>query len=135
MFTSLGKAGYRRVMENARAVAVHLSSEIAKLGPYRLLSEGKELPVFAFTLAEGVENYTVFDVSDRLRQRGWLVPAYTFPPNREDLSVLRIVVRTAMTLEMSDLLLSHLREQTEFLESLDRPLQGQAPGQRKAFHH
>ena len=78
--------------------------------------------VFAFTLAEDVRNYTVFDVSDRLRQRGWLVPAYSFPENRQDLSVLRIVVRAGMNLEMADVLIEHLREQTEYLQSLNAPL-------------
>jgi glutamate decarboxylase len=135
MFMSLGHDGYRRVMQGAQDIAVHLSSEIAKIGTYQLLSEGKELPVFAFALADGVENYNVFDVSDRLRQRGWLVPAYTFPPKREDLSVLRIVVRAGMTWEMADLLLGNLHDQTAFLETLDRPLQGEPLERRKAFHH
>jgi glutamate decarboxylase len=135
MFASLGRAGYRRVMQTAQDVAVHLSSEIAKLGPYRLITEGRDLPVFAFTLADEVRNYTVFDVSDRLRQRGWLVPAYTFPENRQDLSVLRIVVRAGMNHEMADMLLEHLREQTEYLESLTAPLPDQLPEKRQAFAH
>ena len=132
MLASLGHDGYRRVMRTAQRVAVHLSSTIAELGPYRLISDGSDLPVFAFALKEGVTNYTVFDVSDRLRQQGWLVPAYTFPANREDLSVLRIVVRAGMTMEMANLLLDHLREQTEFLESLDGPLPGE---KRQPFAH
>ncbi len=53
--------------------------------------------MFAFALDPSVRNYTVFEVSERLRQHGWLVPAYTFPKNREDLSVLRIVVGPACT--------------------------------------
>ena len=113
-------------MQEAQDVARHLSSEIAKIGPYRLLTDGSELPVFAFTLAPEVSNYTVFDVSDRLRQHGWLVPAYTFPENRQDLSVLRIVIRAGMNQDMADLLLEHLREETEFLESLEAPLPGPA---------
>ena len=135
MFTSLGREGYRRAMQTAQDVARRLSSGIAGMGPYRLLSDGSELPVFAFALSPEVRNYNVFDVSDRLRQRGWLVPAYTFPKNREDLSALRIVVRAGMTHEMADLLLEHLREQTDFLESLDRPMPGEHPSRRKAFAH
>ncbi|MBV9472568.1 MAG: glutamate decarboxylase [Solirubrobacterales bacterium] len=135
MFMSLGREGYRRVMQGCQDMAHQLSEGIAEIGPYRLISEGSELPVFAFALAPEVENYSVFDVSDRLRQRGWLVPAYTFPANREDLRVLRIVVRSGMHQEMADLLLEHLREQTEFLESLEAPLPGQVPEKRKAFAH
>jgi glutamate decarboxylase len=121
-FASRGRDGYRQIMQTAQDVAVHLSSEIGKIGPYRLLTEGRDLPVFAFTLDPSAKNYTVFDVSDRLRQSGWLVPAYTFPENRQDLSVLRIVVRAGMNLELADLLLEHLRKATEYLTSLTGPL-------------
>ena len=135
MFVSLGHEGYRRVIQNAQDVATHLSGEIEKLGPYRLLTRGDELPVFAFTLGEDVRNYTVFDVADKLRERGWLVPAYTFPENRQDLSVLRIVVRAGMTLDMADLLLDQLREQTADLESLTAPLPRASAAPREAFSH
>ncbi len=135
MFTGLGHDGYRRVLQGAQAVAKYLSKEISELGPYRLISDGSDLPVFAFTLAPETQHYTVFDVSDRLRQRGWLVPAYTFPPNRQDLSVLRIVVRVGMTMEMADLLLKHLREQTEVLEKLDARLPAPQADRRQAFSH
>ena len=122
MFTAFGREGYRRIAQTAQDVALHLSGEIEKIGPYRLITEGRDLPVFAFTLTDEVRNYSVFDVSDRLRQRGWLVPAYTFPENRQDLSVLRIVVRAGMNHEMADVLIEHLREQTEYLQSLNAPL-------------
>jgi glutamate decarboxylase len=135
MFTSLGTNGYRKVISRCREVAMHLSSEIATIGPYKLLTDGSDLPVFAFTLKDGVENYTVFDVSDRLRQHGWLVPAYTFPENLQDLSVLRIVVRAGMSLDMADLLLTDLRQQTDYLQSLKTPLPDQAPEVREAFAH
>ncbi|HLY51171.1 MAG TPA: glutamate decarboxylase [Solirubrobacteraceae bacterium] len=132
MFATLGRDGYRQYIQGAQDVAVQLSTAIGEMGPYELLSEGRELPVFAFRLKDEVENYTVFDVSDRLRQNGWLVPAYTFPENLENMAVLRIVVRAGMTSEMGDWLIEHLREQTDFLESLDGPLPSQ---RRSAFAH
>jgi glutamate decarboxylase len=135
MFMSLGREGYQHVIQTAQDVARQISAGIAEIGPYRLLTDGSDLPVFAFTLAPEVENYSVFDVSDRLRMRGWLVPAYTFPENRQDLSVLRIVVRAGMNHDMADLLLEHLREQTAFLESLDSPLPSPRTETRKAFAH
>jgi glutamate decarboxylase len=135
MFTTLGLSGYTRVMENAQNVATHISSGIEKMGPFRLLSRGDELPVFAFTLNDDVKNYTVYDVSDRLRQRGWLVPAYAFPPNREDLNVLRIVVRAGMNMDMADLLLDALRAEVADLESLSGPLPGRKDGPKTPFAH
>jgi glutamate decarboxylase len=135
MFASLGRDGYQQVLGTAQSVAMYLAKEISELGPYELLSDGSELPVFAFTLKPSVENYTVYDVSERLRQHGWLVPAYSFPANREDLNVLRIVVRAGMNHDMADLLLDHMRMVTEFLESLEAPLPGPALSKRKAFAH
>jgi glutamate decarboxylase len=132
MLAGLGRDGYTRVMQGAQDVAVQISSAVAEMGPYELLSEGRELPVFAFKLRDHVKNYTVFDVSDRLRQQGWLVPAYTFPENLQDMAVLRVVIRAGMTAEMGDLLIEYLREQTEFLEGLTGPLPGE---HRKAFAH
>jgi glutamate decarboxylase len=135
MFASLGHEGYRRVLQNAQDVALRLSSGIEQMGPYRLLSRGDDLPVFAFTLKDTVTNYTVFDVADHLRGRGWLVPAYTFPENRQDLRVLRIVVRAGMTLEMANTLLEQLGEETDALESLDGPLPHDKRGGMESFRH
>jgi glutamate decarboxylase len=135
MFTMLGREGYHRVLQTAQDVAVQLSSGIAEMGPYQLLTEGKELPVFSFTLKPEIKNYTVYDVSDRLRQSGWLVPAYSFPENRQDLSVLRMVIRAGMNHDMAEKLLEQLADQTEFLQSLDAPLPGPDDDKRTAFAH
>jgi glutamate decarboxylase len=135
MFTTLGREGYTHLMQNAHEVAHQIADGVKTIGPYDLISDGSDLPVFAFALKDEVENYTVFDVSERLRQHGWLVPAYTFPANREDLSVLRVVVRPGMSHDMADLLLEHLKQQTDFLESLDAPLPGPSTEKRKAFAH
>ncbi len=135
MFMSLGRDGYTAMMRNLQEVATHLSKGISDMGPYNLISEGRELPVFAFALDPSVRNYTVFDVSDRLRERGWLVPAYTFPANRQDLSVLRIVVRSGMHLEMADMLLQFLDHKTQALQALEYPLPPQDTDRAKAFAH
>jgi glutamate decarboxylase len=135
MFLSLGKDGFGHVQRGSSRVAQHIADEVAKIGPYRLLTDGSELPVVAFALAPEVTNYTVFDVSARMREFGWLVPAYTFPANREDLSVLRVVVRAGLTSDMADLFLADMRKQTELLESLDGPLPGRRDEERESFRH
>jgi hypothetical protein len=73
------------VQQGSSRVAQHIAREIAAIGPYRLVTDGSDLPVFAFTVNPEVKNYTVFDVSARLREQGWLVPACTFPENRQDI--------------------------------------------------
>ena len=63
------------------------------------------------------------------------MPAYTFPENREDLSVLRVVVRAGLTTDMADLFLADLRKQTAWLESLEGPMPARRPEERQSFRH
>ena len=49
--------------------------------------------------------YTLFDIADRLRIRGWLVPAYTLPANVTDVAVQRILVKQGLTQDLAALLL------------------------------
>ena len=88
-FLRLGFDGYRRVQQASRDVARFLADSVGAMDHFELLTDGSELPVFAFTLKPGIDNYTVFDLSERLRDRGWLIPAYSFPENRQDLDALR----------------------------------------------
>jgi glutamate decarboxylase len=135
MFLALGKEGYGDIQRASNRVACHIAAEIAKIGPYRLITDGSELPVLAFTLKDEITNYTVFDVSASLRERGWLVPAYTFPEHREDLSVLRVVVRAGMTSDMANAFLADLRKQTASLESLEGPLPKRDAEHAESFSH
>jgi glutamate decarboxylase len=135
MFVALGSKGYRVVQRTSSAVAQHIAHEIAALGPYQLITDGSDLPVFAFTVAPHVGNYTVFDVSARLREEGWLVPAYTFPENRQDLSVLRVVVRAGMTFDMADLFLDAVRKQTAALQAIKAPLPQRSVEEVGSFKH
>ena len=112
----------------ARDVATRLSSRIAELGPFELLTRGDELPVFAFTLKDDIENFTAFDVSNALRERGWQVPAYTFPENRTDIAALRVVVRRGFTHDLADLLVSDLERQLPRLEKQTAPVHDQTSG-------
>src|SRR5258708_21082220 len=82
-FLRLGKEGYTRIHKACQDVALYLSSELDKMGPFKLLSDGSDIPVFAFALKE-VTNFTVFDLSERRRDLVWLFPPYTFPQNPEN---------------------------------------------------
>jgi glutamate/tyrosine decarboxylase-like PLP-dependent enzyme len=78
--------------------------------------------------AHEVTRYTVFDVSRALREHGWLVPAYTFPDNRTDLAVLRIVVRNGFSHDLADMLVRDLREVLPRLERQHAPSRVVEPG-------
>jgi glutamate decarboxylase len=89
--------------------------------------------VFAFTLKDKVENYTVFDVSNAFRERGWQVPAYTFPENRTDLAALRVVVRRGFTHDLADMLVADIERQLPRLQKQPTPVHDAASG--TAFAH
>ncbi len=128
-FFRLGHSGYRAVQQASRDVAMHLAGEIADFEQFRLITRGDELPVFAFTTTDAA-GWDVFAVSRGLRERGWQVPAYTFPENRTDLAVLRIVCRNGFSQDLAALLLAELRDVVQELDT--------APGSataRSAFHH
>ncbi len=130
----LGREGYARVQQASRDTARWLSGEIAALGPYALLSEGGELPVFAFRLTDAGGDYSVYDVSELLRSRGWIVPAYRMPPAIEDMAVLRVCVRNGFSRDLAGMLLTDLRHATERLQR-HGPLAPPDEARRASFHH
>jgi glutamate decarboxylase len=132
-FLRLGFEGYRAVQQYARDVATRLSGQIAELGPFELITRGDELPVIAFKLRDDIDNYTAFDVSNALREGGWLVPAYTFPRNRQDLTALRVVVKRDFTHDMADFLLNDLKRVLPRLEKQPSPVHDHDSG--SGFHH
>ncbi len=130
-FLRLGHVGYERVQGATRDVARYVADGVESLGPFELLTRAEHIPVFAFKLRDEVKNYSVYDVSRALREHGWLVPAYHFPPNLEDLHVLRIVARNGFSRDLGDLLLRHMRDALTELEKQAEPLSKVDAG----FHH
>jgi glutamate decarboxylase len=120
------------VHQAARDVATYLSERVSEIAPFRLITDGSELPVFAFEKAGGSANYSVFDVSKLLREGGWLVPAYQFPANRDDVAALRVVVRNGFTRDLADLFLADLERCVAYLDKLDARLPAV---EGEVFHH
>jgi glutamate decarboxylase len=114
-FFRLGFNGIKAVQQASRDIATTLAGEIEAMGEYTLISRGDELPVFAFTTAGTVTGWDVFAVSRGLREHGWQVPAYTFPADRTDLAVLRVVCRHGFSRDLAELFLRDLRDVTSTL--------------------
>jgi glutamate decarboxylase len=109
----LGKSGYRAVHQACQSVATHLAEQIAALGPFELMSQGTDLPVFAWKLKQDA-HWSLYDLADRLRDRGWQVPAYRMPANRQDLVVQRVVVRNGFTCDLADMLVRDIRRHLDW---------------------
>jgi glutamate decarboxylase len=128
-FFRLGRRGFTAVQQACRDVATFVSAAVEQMAALRLVSRGDELPVFAFTTA-GEQGWDVFALSRALRERGWLVPAYTFPADRQDLSVLRVVCRNGFSLDLAELFVRDLAAAVLQLDGTP----GATTGPR-AFHH
>ena len=108
-FIRLGREGYRKVHMASYRTAQYLAEEIVKLGPFELIASGDpmtSIPAVTWKIKDGAKpGYTLFDLADRLRIRGWLVPAYTLPPNVVDVAVQRILVKQGLTQDLASLLI------------------------------
>jgi glutamate decarboxylase len=132
-FLRLGREGFRLVQQTCQDVAVHVSGRLAGMREFDVIADGTDLPVVTVSLHPEVTKYDVFDLSRKLRERGWLVPAYTMPPKREDLAVLRIVVRNGFSHDMAELFLRDLRAAVDWLDDLQSPMPHEE--QPSTFHH
>ena len=115
-FLRLGRDGYTGIMSALSATARRLADAIDATGHFDLFARGTDLPVVCFAL-RGDRPYSVFDLSDALRERGWIVPAYTLAPNAEHISVMRVVVREGVSQDMADLLVEDIKRALERLEA------------------
>ena len=134
LFLRLGRDGYTKIQQACQDVAVYLSSAISEMGAFELWNDGTDIPVFAWRLKEGhTDKWTLYDLAERLRTKGWLVPAYPMPSNLESLTVERIVVRNGLSMDLADSLLADIRKETEYLDRLEAPMPQEAT--QPGFHH
>jgi glutamate decarboxylase len=97
-FVRFGKAGYRWIMKTMQSNAESLAKDIEAIGKFRIVGAGEErLPLVAFNLAEE-HPYDEFDIAFQLAaERGWMVPAYTMPPNAQDVKMMRALVKVNLS--------------------------------------
>ncbi|BEP12592.1 glutamate decarboxylase [Acidothermaceae bacterium B102] len=136
-FARLGREGYRRVHATSYATARHLAEQIAGLGPFALVFDGdpdRGITAVTWKLQPGQHAFSLFDYAEKLRARGWLVPAYTLPADREDLAVQRIIVRHGFSRDMADLLLDDMRRTLAALQANPPTAPGDAEGNSTFTH-
>jgi glutamate decarboxylase len=111
-FLRLGFQGYKRIHDACYDVGAYLASEIVTLGPFELLCDSRAatgIPTVTWRISEGQDpGFTLFDLADRMRERGWQVPAYTLTGTASDIAVQRILVRQGVTRDLASLLLADM---------------------------
>jgi glutamate decarboxylase len=127
-FLRLGKEGYRKIHTECYALGRYLAEKIGAFGPFRIIYDGEGgIPGLCWELKDPASSsFTLYEFADRLRERGWLVPAYSMPPNREDLVIERILVRHGHTKQMADQLLVEMKSILD--EFAERPPAEQSTG-------
>ncbi|MFC6632753.1 glutamate decarboxylase [Microbulbifer taiwanensis] len=91
-FLRLGFSGYRDVMQRTVDNANWLRSKLVESGFFDIMNKTQRIPVVALTLKPGL-NFNEYDVSAKVRERGWVLSAYSMPPDAESVNTLRVVVR------------------------------------------
>ncbi|CAG8495381.1 2172_t:CDS:10 [Ambispora gerdemannii] len=116
----LGRKGFTSIMHNITNTADHLIERLEKTGRFEILSErgGRGLPLVAFRLKKEY-HYNEFDIANRLREHGWIVPAYTMAPHAEHIKLIRVVVREDFTLHRCDDFIRDLLNTLSLLDKLD----------------
>ena len=116
-FVRFGKAGYRRIMEIMRENAASLAEDIEGVGKFQIIGKGEEtLPLVAFNLAEE-HPYDEFDIAFQLAaERGWMLPAYTMPPNAQDVKMMRALVKLNLSRSLVDTLHADIADAIATLE-------------------
>jgi glutamate decarboxylase len=116
-FVRLGHEGYAHVMKAMQQNARALAEKLEQNGNFELIGSDKEqLPLVAFKLREG-RDYDEFDVSWQLSaERGWMLPAYTMPPDAEDVKIMRALVKETLGRAQIDRLADDIAQACETLE-------------------
>lgn len=133
-FLRLGRSGFTQIQQGCQDVARYLSHGVSQLDAFELLTDGSDIPVFAWRLKPGhTDNWTLYHLSERLRIRGWLVPAYPLSGDLADQTVMRVVCRNGLSRDLAEDLLTDIRTETAYLDELDAPMPH--PGLGPTFHH
>ena len=139
-FIHLGMEGYKEIHENSMNIAQYCHDQIGKMSCFTNYSKKLENPLFIWSLDEEYDKtakWTLFDLQDKLMQKGWMVPAYTMPKDIEDMVVMRIVVRQGMSRDMADMLIEDINDSVIELEKLQYPTPSRLEAQKqgKVYTH
>ncbi len=136
-FIRLGFEGYKQVQHNSMEIARYLHQEIGKMAPFVNYCQEVVNPLFIWFMCRTYSKtakWTLYDLQDKLKQSGWMVPAYSMPKDIEQMVVMRIVVRQGFSRDMADMLLGDMRAAIAELEKLEHPTPSRIAMERNEHH-
>lgn len=111
-----GREGYTRIMQHAVDNAAYLRGRLLGTGKFDVLNRSQRLPVVALSCKPDVKRFNEFDISSKVRERGWVLSAYTMPPDAEEVRSLRIVVRPHLNEDCVGILAQDIEWALQYLE-------------------
>jgi glutamate decarboxylase len=135
-FIRLGREGYSKILRNSAEVAEWLASKIKELEVFDLIYAGKGgLPGCVWTLNRHARvGFTLYDLANQLRVKGWQLPTYPMPPHRNDLVVQRVVCRLGVSRDLAGLLIEDMKRAIRYLER-NRPRRPSMPSEAGGYNH
>lgn len=119
-FLRLGREGYTTIMENCRNNANYLTERLKEMEVFDILSDQESVPLVAFKLKDHITNFTVYDLASKLRESGWILPAYTLSENAEGVKLLRAVIRESFSQDLAELLCRSLAQAIAYFKVKER---------------
>jgi len=113
-FVRLGFDGYKAVMINSMATSEYLRNRLMETGRFDIIDKAN-MPLVAFALKDD-SSFSVFDLQERLKGHGWIVPAYTCPTGATNLKIMRVVVKQNFSYDMADLLIKDIQAAFVYLD-------------------
>ncbi len=114
----LGFNGYKDIVDNMMENTRYMAEKLENTGRFEIINQGLPFPLVTVKLKDS--DFTVFHLSDKLREKGWIVPAYTLPENADDIAVLRMVIKENFGRDMVECFMEDLIEACKSLESVEK---------------
>lgn len=133
-----GFYGYKEIHQRTIDVARYMAAEIRKLGMFDMLEEAKQIPIVCWRLKDNANvHWTLYDLEDRMRMHGWMIPAYPMPENMQDIDVQRLVLRQDFGMPLAILCINEMKKQIEILNGARVVLQDREESDKpgKGFDH
>ncbi len=143
-FIRLGFEGYKNVQLNSLTVARYLHEKVGEMAEFEPYAAEVPNPIFVWRMKADVQKnakWTLYDLQDKLSQKGWFVPAYTMPANIENMVVMRVLCKQGFSRDMADQLLADISFAVNELNKLEYPtttriaMEKNIPLVSKTFNH
>ena len=125
----LGKRGYRDIIRNTIDNSSYLAKKLQESDKFTVINKQGMFPIVAARLKDA--SFTVFQLSEKLREKGWIVPAYTLPEDAEDVAVMRMVIKENFSRDMVEMLFNDIMDAYNSLELSDTERKERAKDKEK----